>query len=327
MKENFNYLRIWANDYTIFIYILKISGRLLTLLYFIFVFFNKEKTKYFNQKKNYFVIKRQKEIQRYNKPADDEFNKKFLKIDRYDFNGIYLPKVENTYLMRYVYEDSLKVYTEYNDNYNYKIIDELDKVINEGTYCYIGQNGENITIKKGDVVIDAGAWIGDFSAYASKKGAHAYAFEPLPANIKLLQKTIEYNKNDTGKITIVPFGLSNKEEKLDFFENDNNTAGNSFGKKENSNIKLNVTTLDIWAEKNNIKKIDFIKSDIEGYERYLLQGATKILQKYSPILSICTYHLPDDKEVLKGIILKANPKYKIIQRKMKLFAYIEEKNF
>lgn len=326
MKKIFVYLKVWKNDHTVYIYVLKILGFLLTIIYFIFTFFNKKKTKEFNQEKNYFVNLRKREIQKYNKSADDEFNKRFLKNDRYDFRGIYLPKIKNTSSMRLVYEDSLLVYTEKNDDYNYKIVNELEKTLSEGTYCYNGPNGEDINIKKGYTVIDAGAWIGDFSAYASKKDANVYAFEPSPSNIKLLKKTIEYNKNNGGSIIIVPYGLGEKEETLEFYENNEDGTGNSFGiEKGGGNIKLNITTIDIWAEKNNIKKIDFIKSDIEGYERNMLRGAVKTLKKDAPILSICTYRLPDDEKVLKDIILGANPEYKIIQRKMKLFAYVDKK--
>ena len=324
IKQRF---RFWDNDYTFLIYVTRILGYVLTFSYLIITFFDKKKTRKFNIHKNYFVLKRRELIKEYNEPADEEFRKKFLKKDRYDFNGIFIPKIENTNLLRSVYSDTFKIYTEMNDNYHYSIVDEVDKIIPEGSYCYIGPNNEDITIKPNYTVIDAGAWLGDFSSYAAKKGAHAYAFEPSPSNIKLLEKTIEYNEGWEGKITIVPFGLGNKEEILEFYENEEseNTGGNSFRIPEGTgNIKLNIVTLDGWAEKNNINKIDFIKADIEGYERNMLLGATKTLQIHEPILSICTYHNSDDSVVLKKIILDANPKYNIIQRKMKLFAYVNK---
>ena len=327
IKKKLVYFKVWGNDYTFAIYAFKILGYLLTGLYYIATFCNKQKTKHFNKRKNFFTLARLAHINAYLKPSNDEFNRKFLRGEFYDFNGIRLPKIENTYLMRTVYEDSLSVYVEHNDNYSYTIVDELDKKLPEGTYCYLGKHGEDITVKKDFVVVDAGAWLGDFSAYASKKGAHVYAFEPSPANIEMLEKTIEYNKNDPGSITIVPLGLGEEEGSVSFFENDadGNTGGNSFNiKNGDGNTQLEITTLDIWAQKNNIKKIDFIKSDIEGYERHMLRGATHILKEHQPILSICTYHLPDDREVIRDIILTANPNYTIIQRKMKLFAFVKD---
>lgn len=326
LKKKLVYFKVWGNDYTFSIYTLKILGYFLTGLYYVATGFNKQKAKLFNKKRNFFVLARLRCIHAILKPADNEFNRKFLHGDFYDFNGIRLPKIENTYLMRTVYEDSLSVYAEHDDNYSYTIVDDLDKKLPEGTYCYVGKNGEDITVKKGFTVVDAGAWLGDFSAYAAKKGAHVYAFEPSPANIALLKKTIEYNKDAEGSITIVPFGLGEEEGSVSFFENDSdgNTGGNSFNIEHgDGNTTLEITTLDTWVKKNNIQKIDFIKSDIEGYERRMLSGATNVLQEHQPILSICTYHLPDDREVIRSIILEANPNYTIIQRKMKLFAFVK----
>ncbi len=329
MKSVLSYLKIWSDDFTASIYLSKILGLILTLAYFIFTL-NKDKAKYFNRKNNYFLNLRQKLIQKYIKPFDDKFNADFLRGDRYDFNGVYLPKMESTYQVRMVYDDLLKIYTEYGDNYDYKLVDELDKTPRkgygypaEGSYCYVGPNGEDITIKKGNVVIDAWAWIGDFSAYCSKKGSTVYAFEPYPMHLSLLEKTVQYNAGNGGSIFVVPFGLGDNEGRENFQEYDDHSAGSGFGQSDdNVGVKLNITTLDAWVEKNNIPKVDFIKADIEGYERKLLAGAVNTLKKFAPILSLCTYHLPDDFEVLSGIILKANPRYKIIQRKMKLFAYV-----
>jgi len=165
-------------------------------------------------------------------------------------------------------------------------------------------------------VIDAGAWIGDFAAYASKKGANVYAFEPSLESVKWLRKTAEMN----GRITVIPAGLGDKEGIFPF-ESSGDDAANKFDKKGKEKIKM--FTLDNWARRNKIR-IDFIKSDIEGFERNMLVGAKEVLKKDAPLLSICTYHLKDDPVVLKKIILKANPNYKIIQKERKLFAYVEK---
>jgi len=75
------------------------------------------------------------------------------------------------------------------------------------------------------------------------------------------------------------------------------------------------------TNKNN-KYLEFIKADIEGSEREMLKGAVKTLKKFTPKLSLCTYHLPDGKEVLTNLILAANPNYVIEYKWEKLFAYV-----
>lgn len=307
-------------DYTFLIYLLRVSGSLLTWIYGAFVLFNSSKRIDFDSNKNpinkyYLKVKNKRD-----EILNIEFNNKFLRNDRYVFNGIIFPKVKDVTTLRSIYEDVLSIYTEKNDDYNYKIVHEVEKQSTEGPFCYIGPNGENITIKKGDVVIDAGAWAGDFSAYCAKKEALAYAFEPTPSTIKLLEKTIEYN-NAENFIKIAPYGLGDKEDTINFSDGDLGAA-NRFD--QNGTIQIKVTTLDGWVKVNNIHKVDFIKADIEGYERNMLMGAKEVLQKFQPTLSICTYHLADDPDVLEKIILDINPKYKIIQRRMKLYAYVDK---
>jgi FkbM family methyltransferase len=64
-----------------------------------------------------------------------------------------------------------------------------------------------------DIVVDAGAWIGDVSAYAAQKGATVYAFELSNIMRQFLNNTVELN----GNIIVVPYGLSdaNKTVALD----------------------------------------------------------------------------------------------------------------
>lgn len=187
----------------------------------------------------------------------------------------------------------------------------------EGSYEQFGVN-----INPKDIVIDAGANIGMFSAYAASKGAQVYAFEPMLGPLKYLHKTKTINEALSGNINIVPLALSNKTDEIEFIIHKNNIgASSSILKIEGPKVVAKTTTLDEWAEIQGLPKIDFIKADIEGAERDLLKGATIVLKKFKPKLAICTYHLKDDKQVLENIILSTNPAYTINHSSHKLFAY------
>lgn len=251
-----------------------------------------------------------------------KLKKKYLQGEIWDFNGIKLPLYSPSFSMPRalygIFMDTLFVFCNFKDNYDYKLVNKLDLCLPEGTYGYI-KDKFDVTVKEGDVVLDCGAWIGDFSAYAAHKGALAYAFEPSKQTIEYLKITQKLN----GNIQIIEKGLSDKTETSYLEHNNENTGGNFISSSESLTAeKIEITTIDDFVAENNLKKVDFIKADIEGFERNMLKGATKTLKTFAPKLAICTYHLPDDPETLAKIILEANPEYTIIQKKKKLYAAV-----
>jgi FkbM family methyltransferase len=247
---------------------------------------------------------------------------KYFKNGVFYFKGAKLPDIrgdrEKTAFLKYVVEEVFLIYMYYDDNYDRSIVEPLSKYI-DAPYGY--KDGDfDVTIKKGDVVIDGGAWIGDFSAYCAVKGAVCYAFEPASETYKVLEKTAELND---GKIIPVQAGLSDKDGEIPIFINSTFSGGNSIISNNGvSTEMIKIVSLDTFVSKNNITKIDFIKADIEGAERDMLRGAANVLKKFAPKLAICTYHLPDDREVIEKIILEINPNYKIIHLRDKLFAKV-----
>ena len=45
---------------------------------------------------------------------------------------------------------------------------------------------------------------------------------------------------------------------------------------------VNVISLDIFCKNNNIKKIDLIKIDVEGFEKEVIEGGYKTIQDIKP---------------------------------------------
>ncbi|GHV08061.1 hypothetical protein AGMMS50229_15890 [Campylobacterota bacterium] len=259
------------------------------------------------------------------------FAQKYHKIDSYnngyfDICGAKLPEINSddlVMLSRGVFYDTFLVLCRFNDNYSKTNIEWIERYIGgEGAYGYKDGNFD-VTVKAGDTVIDAGAWIGDFAAYAASKGAKSYAFEPTSASYAILQKTAALNDN---KIIPIQKGLGDRECELLISLNEQNSGANSILNVQNANTEtISITSLDRFVEENHIDRIDFIKADIEGAERDMLKGARSVLATHAPKLAICTYHLPDDPQVLEEIILSANPNYRVIHLRKKLFACVADR--
>jgi FkbM family methyltransferase len=234
-----------------------------------------------------------------------------------------LPELDKQYsekLVSLIFEDTFLFSAYYNDNYEKSLVEQIDPFMSEGPYGYTDLPFD-VTVKEGDVVIDAGAWIGDFSAYAASKNALCYAFEPTSETYKILRQTAELNDN---RIIPVQKGLGDREYETKIYFGEASGGANNIYNCSNTDRgeTIQITTLDRFVEENKIERIDFIKSDIEGAERDMLKGAKHTLAKFAPKLAICTYHLPDDPVVLTQLILEANPKYKIVYLRHKLFACV-----
>jgi FkbM family methyltransferase len=244
----------------------------------------------------------------------------------FDFNGAKLPDVSHDIVQMKqlldVFQDTFLFSCLLNDNYNKALVEEFDPFMMEGPYGYVDVCADfDSTIKDSDVVIDAGAWIGDFSAYAVSKGAIVYAFEPVSEPYDILVKTALLNNN---KIIPIKKALGNNDGTLEIIVPKNAFSSSIYTLKGGKKETIEVMTLDEFVEKEAIKKVDFIKADVEGGERYLLMGAKKVLKEFNPKLAICTYHFPEDPELLEKIILEINPKYSIIHTRSKLFGMVKK---
>ena len=173
---------------------------------------------------------------------------------------------------------------------------------------------------EGDTVFDLGAAFGVISALAATKGCEVFAFEPSIYMLATLKKTMSLYD---GRIRIVPAAVSDFDGFVDFADNaaygGNHIASGT--SRRDQIRKVESVTIDNFAECNNFRKIDYIKADIEGAERDMLRGANNVLRKFSPKLSLCTYHYHDDKQVMERLILEANPNYAISHNNSKLFAH------
>jgi FkbM family methyltransferase len=168
--------------------------------------------------------------------------------------------------------------------------------------------------------LDIGAYNGDsaLSFYFTFSPKKIYAFEPQSRNFKiLLENSKRISKN---VISPIKKGVSNKI-KTSNISNEFNTSKLTKNKKFE---EIEIITIDNFVFKNQIKKIDLIKMDIEGEETNALLGAKKTIIKYKPTLTISIYHNPQDFFEIKSYLEKLVPEYKFIIKKANPFSHIFE---
>ena len=145
-------------------------------------------------------------------------------------------------------------------------------------------------IKTGDVCVDIGASFGWYTILFSKlvgnKG-HVYAFEPLPENYSVLENNIK--ENQLNNITTFSIALGDTKKTTKLYLPDIGVSGSLQLHEYRNNydeIKCEIDTFDSIAEKEKIKRIDFIKADIEGGELAFLNGAINSIRTHMPILML-----------------------------------------
>lgn len=196
----------------------------------------------------------------------------------------------------------------------------FDSFLWEGPY-----EKDGVMLWPGDYVIDVGANIGVFSAFAARKvgrDGKIFAFEPIKETRTLLDKTIEINSLSNVEIIPYALGKENNEKRIFSMYKNSLVGASGFSHKRECYKRGYQVTLDWYVEQFSIPKINFIKADIEGMERELLAGAEQTIKRFKPKLAICIYHLPDDPEVIEKIIKDFVLEYRIIKTDKKLYAWV-----
>lgn len=132
------------------------------------------------------------------------------------------------------------------------------------------------------VIIDAGANNGSDSIEMTRlysRRAKIYAFEPLPAVYQQLERNIRRYKN------IKPFSLAlgNLNGEQELHVSSGASVGSSSLLKPGTHledhpdvlfvetIKVKTVTLDEWAKQNDIKSVDLLWFDLQGFELEVLK--------------------------------------------------------
>ena len=133
---------------------------------------------------------------------------------------------------------------------------------------------------------DIGSNIGQYSIYCAiiHPDSIISSFEPSTNNLRILSRNIGMNKLQK-KINIFPVALTNKPNIfLDLVESslEEGSAHNNYGENDSKQIIKNTyktygTSIDTILEQKILPIPNYIKIDVDGLEREILEGGKKFL--------------------------------------------------
>lgn len=131
--------------------------------------------------------------------------------------------------------------------------------INEGLYT-------DFIDEEDKVIVDCGANIGLFSIYASGMAEQVVSVEPTPSHFNILQELTK----DFENISPINCAIGANMGKIKFYFSNSNTTMNSLIQRDGEEIEVDCFDLKGIVSEFNLDKIDFLKIDIEGSEKYFL---------------------------------------------------------
>ena len=150
-------------------------------------------------------------------------------------------------------------------------------------------------VKPGDTVVDCGANIGLYTNFLRLLvGTHGFvhSFEPIPKTFEELSfNTKQHSSINNYRLNMM--GLYDRITSSSAFIPNEISGHASLGNHSETwktdsiqKVSIDLTTLDDYFDKHNLKAVHFIKMDIEGAEINALEGAKETLQKHKPTLYI-----------------------------------------
>ena len=156
---------------------------------------------------------------------------------------------------------------------------------------------------EGDTVIDLGANIGKYTAYAGllvgKKGK-VIALEPFKETFDLLCRNIKQNHLEDLVIPICAAASDkNGRNKMFFLENSGEANSLVYNVSDNY-VQVNTITIDSLVADMKLSNVNWMKIDVEGAEYNVLQGAKETLIKNN--LNLIVEVLKDNQEKVFSLL-------------------------
>lgn len=144
-------------------------------------------------------------------------------------------------------------------------------------------------VSPGMVALDIGAHSGFYTLMLSKlvgPTGKVIAFEPLPANFRILEENVALNEITNVQLQQRAVGEHSGEGNLEVPDpGDSLVAGPMIAEDPCGSMKVPTVSLDNFLFERKLR-VDFIKMDVEGAEGDILRGARRILETFHPRMMV-----------------------------------------
>jgi FkbM family methyltransferase len=169
-------------------------------------------------------------------------------------------------------------------------------------------------LRDGDCALDVGANIGCTSLLFSQVARQVYSFEPSPTTFRLLQKNLAAAQ--AHNVVVANLGLGNSDGSFQLtFSPDNRSGGfvsNLTSASAGHQVEaIRIVVGDAHLRAAHIGQVDFIKIDVEGFERNVIEGLAQTLKRCTPVVVLELNHwclnafqrtsVPDFFDFLRGV--------------------------
>ena len=129
----------------------------------------------------------------------------------------------------------------------------------------------------GNIIIDLGAGLGEEAIVYSKlvgSGGRVYAVEANPRICKVLKNVIDLN--NFSNTTVLNLAISDQSGTIEIEDAEDSYISSSVNtNKSTKTFTVEAMGMDDFIEKNNIARIDLLKANIEGAEKFVMQTLVK----------------------------------------------------
>lgn len=137
-------------------------------------------------------------------------------------------------------------------------------------------------VKHGDVLVDVGSNYGYHSIINSSIFDKIYSFEPQTEIFNLQKKNIIKNKIQNINLYNCALGEKNKISSMSPIDYDNESINMGDLSIGDGGQTIYINTLDSF----NIERVDYIKIDVQGYEKYVIDGSFNTINNFHPTIII-----------------------------------------